>query len=223
LALPQTYSAKLIGTPGTTFSYQLLNDVYTHEAKISNTGIYEFPAEELELNPLIRIKLISSSWGDGAFLYIGYKDPRIKTFSYIYDVSTVENKVQLPLEEEEDKYEDFTGPEVILPPFYDGKVEEEIPEEAPEEIPEEDPIPEEDLEDMPEEEEPQEHKKYWMFDLIKYLQDLHKKLGMFYHIKITKRPMFKLWYENGNIKGYIDEVGTKKPINFATINPNYLF
>lgn len=227
LALPQSYSAKIIGTPGITFSYRLLNDVNLHDAKISNTGIYEFSTEELENNPLIEITLISVpwdknaplSWGKDASLQFGYKDPRIKTFSYIYDVAAVENKVQLPLEEEENKYEDFTGPEVILPPFYDGKVEEEIPEE----IPEDDPIPEEDLEDMPEEEKPQANKKYWMFDLIKYLQDLHKKLGMFYRIKITKRPIFKLWYENGNIKGYIDEIGTKKPINFATIDPNYLF
>ncbi len=224
LALPQTYQAKIVGTPGITFTYQLLNDVYTHSGKIGSNGVYQFNSEELEKNPLIRVTLGSGllSWGSDAFLYIGYKDPRVKTFSYIYDVGELENKVELPIKDKEPTYEDFTGQQVVLPPFYDGKVDE-VPED---EVLDEPPIQDEELEDMPEEEEPKTDKKYWMIDFIKFWQDLHKKLGMFYHVQISKRPIYYLWYQNGSLKGYYDKDGSKiefKNNNYSIFDPNAIY
>ena len=73
----------------------------------------------------MRIELASKNklWGTGAVLQIWYKDPRIKVYSYIYDVSAMKNRIELPKDFGDSNYEKAPETEIILPPFWDGKVE----------------------------------------------------------------------------------------------------
>lgn len=211
IQLPQTYEATITGAPGTAFTYQLANDKRIYNAAIGPNGVFEFPKEKLESFPLIFIELGSAdSWGRNATLLIGYRDPRIKTFSYIYDVTAIENKVDLPFDFDDSEYDEMTDREIILPPFYDGIVEPTPPEE---EVPPEEEAPD----DGEEEETPEKPKRYWMKDLLKWLEDLRKKTGMFNFIQISARNIFELIYNAaGNISGFKDNKG--KIHNFTGSN-----
>jgi hypothetical protein len=93
IMLPQSYEAKIIGKPRTAFKYILANDKTEYETFIGANGIFEFPIEQLEKYPLVSIVLTdkTKTWGDNATLIFGYRDPNIKTFSYIHNVSAIEN------------------------------------------------------------------------------------------------------------------------------------
>lgn len=193
IVTPQSYSAKIIGNPGTEFYYYLSNVQTPYSDTISSNGIYEFSESLLNQYPLMRIELASKNktWGNGAVLQIGYKDPRIKVYSYIYDVSAIKNRIELPKDFDDSNYEEAPETEIILPPFWDGKVETKP------ETPEEDkPI----IENPDSEiiEKPNWQHKCWMKDILKFLEDLRNKTGMFYYINIFKRPQIQLFKENGN-------------------------
>ena len=207
IQLPQVYKATITGTPGVAFTYKLVNDNTTYSATIGSNGVFEFPKEKLKNFPLIFIELGSaSSWGQNATLLIGYRDPRIKTFSYIYDVAAIENKVNLPLDFDDSEYEEMDRNEIILPPFYDGVVEPTPPEE---ENPPEGETPPDDDEEKPEE----SKKKYWMKDFLKFLEDLRKKTGMFNYIKISARKIFELLYNGNKVIGFKDDKGKTHNFN----------
>ena len=214
IQLPQTYEATITGTPGTAFTYQLANDKTIYSAIIGSNGVFEFPKEKLESFPLIFIELGSAnSWGRNATLLIGYRDPRIKTFSYIYDVTAIENKIDLPFDFDDSEYDEMTDREIILPPFYDGIVKPTPPEEE---------NPDDGEEGAPgdgegEEEVPEEPKRYWMKDLLKFLEDLRKKTGLFNFIQVSARNIFELIYNAaGGISGFKDMNG--KIHNFTGSN-----
>lgn len=222
IVLPQTYEAKIIGAPYTKFSYELTNDKVVYEATIGSNGIFEFPVDILENYPLISITLKDASWGVNATLLIGYRDPRIKTFSYIYDVSAIDNKIQLPLEYDNTGYEEMTEVQIILPPFYDGIVEPIPPQEDEEIIPPEDEGGEEEV--PPEEEAPNPNRKYWVIDILKFLEDLRKKTGMFHYIKVSLRDMYTLYENNGIISFIRDQITYEfNGENYSIFDPNEIY
>lgn len=214
IQLPQTYMATITGAPGTVFKYYLTNDKNWYDAQIGSNGIFVFPEETLKSFPLTYIELISDTWGERATLIIGYKDPRIKTFSYIYDVSAITNTIKLPQDFDDSEYENLPEEEVVLPPFYDGIV---ILPEKPEEE-------EEEIIEGENEEEPSKGKYCWMKDILKFLEDLRRKTGMFHYINISLRDMCELVYdENGKVIGFIKNGRTYLFENGYNFDPNDLY
>lgn len=215
IMLPESYDAKIVGNPGVKFSYTLSNNNDSYEASIGANGIFDFPVEELEKYPLVSIKLNENetSWGEEAVLIIGYKDPRIKTFSYIYDVSAITNTIKLPQDFDDSEYENLPEEEVVLPPFYDGIVIlPEKPEEEEEEIIEGD-----------NEEKPAKGEHCWMKNILKFLEDLRRKTGMFHYINISLRDMCELVYENNKAIGFIKNGRTYLFKNGYKFDPNDLY
>jgi len=89
----------------------------------------------------------------------------------------------LPQDFDDSDYENLPEEDIVLPPFFDGVV---LPEPEPDPIPPESETPPEDGEEQPKPEKP----KFWMKDLLKFLEDLRKKTGMFNYIKIMMRKMY---------------------------------
>ena len=220
IMLPQVYEAKIIGKQGTKFYYHLLNDTSVYTATIGPNGFYEFSKELLRNFPLIKIELGQGihNWGNNATLFIGYRDPRIKLYSYIYDVSSIQNETELP-KDFDSGYEQIPDQEIILPPFWNGKIEDAPIPETPEEDKSE-------IEDNENIEKPTNKpgKWWWMKDILKFLEDLHKKTGMFHYINISHRDWCELKKENGIYTGfYKNGQWTAFDKNYDVFNPNDLY
>jgi hypothetical protein len=165
--------------------------------------MFEFPKEKLKNYPLIFIRLghvtdatwgeentQNLSWGNGAILQIGYLDPNIKSYSYIYEVTMSQSSGNFPQDFEDSDYDNLDEEEIVLPPFYDNKVEDN-PEVPPSDNPEITPPSGENP--------PIEKPKFLMKDILAFLEDLRKKTGMFDFIKISMRPIYWLEYSNGKL------------------------